>query len=138
MHLSITSDLVLLAVIKKIWFIGDRLMTKAFEFLKQHLDRFTQLSEYEGFDTSLLEAMLLEHAPATVLNLLKQSRYLPELIAINIGMSDFSRCSNSQQRANIKYMVQACKALTQKVERQSDNFKGIFLNLMISLPWYIG
>ena len=53
MHLNVTSDLVLLAVIKKIWFIGNRLMTKAFDFLKQHLDRFTQLSEYEGFDMRL-------------------------------------------------------------------------------------
>ena len=113
-------------------------MTKAFQFLEQHLDRFTQLSEYEGFDARPSEAMLLEHAPATVLHLLNKSRYLPELIVINVGMSDFSRFSNSQQRANIKYMVWACKALTQKVERQSDNFKGIFLNLMISLLWYIG
>ena len=60
--------------------------------------------------------MLLEHAPAAVLDLLNQSKYLPELIIMNVGMSDFSRFSNSQQRANIKYMVQACKALTQKVE----------------------
>ena len=113
-------------------------MSKSFQFLNQHLSRFTQLSEYEGFDTSLSEAMLLEHVPATVLHLLSHHRYLPELIVINVGMSDFLRFSNSQQRNNIRYMVRACKALTQKVEHQSDHFKGIFLNLMISLPWYIG
>ena len=136
-QLNVTSDLVLIAVIKKIWFISDRLMIQAYDFLKQHPDRFTQLSEYEGLDARLTEAMLLEHMPAVVLDLLNQSKYLPELIVINIGMSEFSRFSNSQQRANIKYMVQACKALIQQVERQSNNFKGIFLSLMISLPWYI-
>ena len=35
-------------------------------------------------------------------------------------------------------MIVACKALTKKVEWQSDNFRGLFLNLMVSLPWYIG
>ena len=137
MLLNITSILVLLAVINKIWFMGDRLMSKAFEFLKQHSDRFPQLEEYEGFDTRLSEAMLLEHTPAVVLDLLNSLKNLPELIMINVGTSNFTKFSNSQQRANIKYMVQTCKALTQKVEHQSDNFKGIFLSLMVSLPWYI-
>ena len=73
-----------------------------------------------------------------MLHLINENKYLPEVIVISVGMSDFSRFTNSQQRANIRYMVRASKALTQKVERQSDNFKGIFINLLISLPWYVG
>ena len=138
MPLSITYVLVLLVVIKKIWFIGDRLIGKAVDFLTQHCDRFPQLEEYEGFDTRISEAMLLEHMPTTVLDLLNSLKYLPELIVINVGMSDFTRFPNSQQRVNIKKMAHACKALTKKVEHQSDNFRGLFLNLMVSLPWYIG
>ena len=82
--------------------------------------------------------MLLEHMSTVVLHLLNSLKYLPELIVINVGTSDFTRFSNSQQTANIKYMVQACKALTQKVECQLNNFRDLFLNLMVSLPWYIG
>ena len=89
-------------------------MGKAFDFLTQHQDRFPQLEDYEGFDTRISGAMLLEHTPAMVLDLLNSLKYLPELIVINVGMSDFTRFSNSQQRANIKKMIVACKVLTKR------------------------
>ena len=57
---------------------------------------------------------------------------------INIGASDFTRFSNRKQRAKIRKIVSSCKALTKQVVRPMDNFWGLFLNLMISLPWYIG
>ena len=105
------------AVVNRVWFIGDQLIGKAHEFLTQHRDRFPQLADYDGFN-----------------NL----QYLPELIVMNVGSSDFTRYSNSQQWANIRKMVITCKALTKKVVRQTDNFRGLFLNLMVSLPWYVG
>ena len=113
-------------------------MEKAFHFLMQHKDRFLQVSEYEGFDTRFSEAMLLEHMPSAVLDMINYYRYLLELVMINVGASDLTRFSNSQQRANIKRMVSSCKALTKQVVRPTDNFRGFFLNLMISLPWYVG
>ena len=125
-------------MVNRIWFIGDWLMGKAFHFLMQHKDRFPQVSEYEGFDTRFSEAMLLEHTPATVLNMINYYKYLLELVVINVGASDFMRFSKSQHRANIKRMVSSCKALTKQVVRSTDNFRGFFLNFMISLPWYVG
>ena len=125
-------------MVNRIWFIGDRLMGKAFHFLMQHKDRFPQVLEYESFDTRFSEAMLLEHTPAAVLDMTNYYKYLPELVMINIGASDFTRFYNSQQRANIKRMFSSCKALTKQVMRPMDNFRGFFLNLMISLPWYMG
>ena len=104
----------------------------------QHKDRFPQVSEYEGFDTRFSEAMLLEHMPTVVLDIINHYKYLPELVVINVGASDFTRYSNSQQQANIKKMVSSCKALTKQVVRPTDNFWGFFLNLMISLSWYVG
>ena len=38
----------------------------------------------------------------------------------------------------MRKMVSSCKALTKQVMRPMDNFRGVFLNLMISLPWYMG
>ena len=70
--------------------------------------------------------------------MLNNLKYLPELIVINVGASNFTRFSTSEQRANIRKMVAPCKALTKKVFRPTDNFRGLFLNLMISLPWYVG
>ena len=125
-------------VVNRIWFIGDRLMGKAFQFLMQHRDRFPQVSEYDGFDTRFSEAMLLEHTPVAVLDMINNFKYLPELIVVNVGASNFTRFSNSEQRANIQKMVASCKALTKKVVRSTDNFWRFFLNLMISLPWYVG
>ena len=113
-------------------------MGKAFHFLMQHKDRFPQVLEYEGFDTRFSEAMLLEHMPAAVLDMINYYKYLLKLVVINVGASDFMRFSNNQQRANIKRMVSSCKALTKQVVRSTDNFQGFFLNLMISLPLYVG
>ena len=113
-------------------------MGKVFHFLMQHKDRFPQVSEYKDLDTRFSEAMLLEHTPTAVLNMINYYKYLPELVVINVGASDYTRFSNSQQRANIKRMVSSCKALTKQVVRPMDNFCGFFLNLMISLPWYVG
>ena len=113
-------------------------MGKAFQFLMQHKDRFQQVSEYEGFDTRFSEAMLLEHTPAAVLDMINYYKYLPELVVINIRASDFTRYSNRQQRVNIRKMVSSCKALTKQFIRPTDNFWGFFLNLMISLPWCMG
>ena len=125
-------------MVNRIWFTGDRLMGKAFHFLMQHKNRFPQVSEYKGFDTRFSEAMLLEHMPAAVLNMINYYKYLPELVMINVGASDFTRFSKSQQRANIKRIVSSCKAHTKQVIRPMDNFRRFFLNLMISLPWYMG
>ena len=111
-------------------------MGKAFQFLIQHKDRFPQVSEYEGFDTRFL--MLLEHTPTVVLDMINYYKYLPELVVVKFRASDFTRFSNSQQHMNIKKMVTSCKALTKQVVRPTDNFRGFFLNLMISLPCYMG
>ena len=54
----------------KMWLIGNRLMSKAFQFLMQHKDRSPQVADFDGFYTRFSEAMLLEHAPATVLNMI--------------------------------------------------------------------
>ena len=112
-------------------------MGKAYKFLIQHRDRFPQIADYDGFDTRILEAMLLEHMPAMVLDMLNNLQYLLQLIVINVGASDFTRYSNSQQRANIRKMVAACKAVTKKVVRPTDNFRGLFLNFYIDWKSHI-
>ena len=88
----------------------------------QHRDRFLQLQDYNGFDTQFSEAMLLEQAPATVLDMLNNYKHLLELVVINIRASDFTKYTNSQQRVNTRKMVNSCKALTKKVGRPMDNF----------------
>ena len=90
-------------------------MGKAYQFVMQYRARFPQVADYDWFNTRFLESMLLEHMPAVVLNMLNNLKYLPELIVINVGASDFTRFSNSEQRANIQKMVALCKALTKKV-----------------------
>ena len=80
---------------------------------------------------------MLEHTPATVLNMINNFKYLLELVVVNVWASNFTRFSNSEQRANIQKMVASCKGLTKQVIRPMDNFQGFFLNLMISLPWYV-
>ena len=65
-------------------------------------------------------------------------KYIPELVVVNVGMSNFTRYTNSQQQANIRKMVVMCKALTKQVIRSTDIFRGFFFNLLISLPWYMG
>ena len=113
-------------------------MNKVFDFLIQHRDRFPQVAEFDGFDTRFSEAMLLEHMPAVVLNMINHYQYLPELVVVNFRASDVMRFTNSQQRINIRKMVTSCKALTKQVVRPTDIFRGFFFNLMISLPWYVG
>ena len=103
-------------------------MKKSYRFFMQHRDHFLQIADFDGFDTRLLEAMLLEHTRAMVLDMINNYKYI----------LDFTRFSNSQQRANIHNMVTMCKALTKQVVRQTDTFMGYFFNLMISLPWYVG
>ena len=114
------------------------LMSKAFQFLMQHKDRLLQVANFDGFDTRFSETMLLEHVPATVLDMINHYKYIPELVVINVGMSDFTRYTDSQQWANIRKMIVICKALTKQVIRTTDTFGGFFFNLMISLPLYMG
>ena len=109
-------------------------MSKPFQFLMQHKDSFLQVADFDGFDTSFSEAMLLEHVPAAVLDMINHYKYLPELVVVKVRTSDFTRYTNSQQWPNIRKMVISCKALTKQVIRSTDTFKGFFLNLMISLP----
>ena len=93
---------------------------------------------FDGFDTRFSQVMLLEHMPAIVLYMINHCQYIPELVVVNVGASDFMRFSNSQQWANIRQMVVTCKALTRQVVRSTDTFHGFFFNLMILLLWYIG
>ena len=72
-------------------------MTKAFQFLMQLKDRFLQVTDFDGFDTRFSEAMLLEHMPTMVLDMINHYKYLPELVVVNIRTSDFTRYTNSQQ-----------------------------------------
>ena len=97
-----------------------------------------QVADFDGFDTRFSEAMLLEHEPVMVLDMINHYKYIPELVLVNVGMSDFTRYTNSQQWANIRKMVIMCKALTKQFVRSTDTFRGFVFNLMISLPWYMG
>ena len=62
----------------------------------KHKDRFHQLDSLEGFDMRFTEAMMLEHMPAMVFDMVNRYKYLPELIVIHVGASDFSRDTNHQ------------------------------------------
>ena len=42
------------------------------------------------------EAMMLEHTLAMVLNMVNRYKYLPELIVIHVGATDFSRVTKNQ------------------------------------------
>ena len=106
-------------------------MKKNYEFLMQHRDHFLQIASFNGFDTRFLEAMLLEHKPAMVLDMINNYKYILELIVANVGALDFTMFSDSQQRANIHNMVTTCKALTKQVVRQTDTFRGYFFDFMI-------
>ena len=82
------------AVRNRLWFIGDRQMRLAFEVLIKHRSRFHQLDSLEGFDTQFSESMLLGDTPAMVLDMVNRYKYLPELIIVHVGASDFSRVTN--------------------------------------------
>ena len=64
-------------------------------------------------------------------------KYLPELIIIHIGASDFSRVTSYQIHMNISNMVQNCKKITTAACRSTDMFKGFMFSLMLSLPFYL-
>ena len=97
-----------LAVKNRLWFIGDWQLRLAFKVLMKHRDRFHQLDSLEGFDTRFTEAMMLEHTLATVLNMVNRYKYLPELIIIHAGASD--------------YMVLSHKKITATACRSTDSF----------------
>ena len=70
-------------------------MRLAFKVLMKHHSRFHQLDSLEGFDMQFVEAMMLEHMPAVVLNIILNSyKYLPELIIVHVRALDFSRVTN--------------------------------------------
>ena len=83
--------------------------------------------------------MLLEHTLATVLDMVNEYKYLPELIIIHVGASDFSRVTNHQIQINIQNMVGLlnCKKITATACRSTDSFCGFMCPLMLSLPFYI-
>ena len=83
------------------------------------------------------EAMMLEHTPAMVLNMVIRYKYLPELIIIHVGASNFSRVTNHQIQVNIQNMVPSCKKITIAAYRSTDSFQGFIFLLMLSLPFYI-
>ena len=118
------------------WFIGDWQLRFALEVLMKHKDRFYQLDSLEGFDTRFTEAMMLEHTLAMVLDMVNRYKYLPELIVIHVGASDFSRVTNHQIQVNIQNMVLNCKKITTAACRSTDSFWGFMFSLM-SLPFYI-
>ena len=113
---------VFIAVKTRLWFIGDQQLRLAFKVLMKHRYRFHQFNSLEGFDTRFIEAMLLEHTPATVLDLVNRYKYSPELIVIHIGASVFSRVTNHQIRVNIQNMVLSCKKITVAACRSTDSF----------------
>ena len=116
-----------LAVRNRLWFIGDRQIHLAFEVLMKHSSRFHQLVSLvllQGFNTCFSEFMLLGHMPAVMLDMVNKYKYLPELIIIHVGASDFSRVTNHQQ-------------ITAAACRSTDSFHGLMFSLMLSLPFYI-
>ena len=103
----------------------------------KHKDGFHQLDSLEGFDMRFTESMMLKHTPATVLNMKNRYKYLPELIVIHVGASEFSRVTNHQIQVNIQNMVLNCKKITTAACRSTDSFQGFMFLLMLSLTFYI-
>ena len=74
----------------------------------------------EGFDSQFLEFMLLEHMPAMVLDMVNRYNYLPKLIIVHVGASDFSSVTTHQIRTNIHNMVVNCKKITTVMHSSTD------------------
>ena len=81
--------------------------------------------------------MLLEHTLAAVQDMVNRYKYLPQLIIVHLGASDFSRVTNHQIWINIQNMVLNCKKITTAACRSTDSFCGFMFSLMLSLPFYI-
>ena len=59
-------------------------MSKAFQLMMQHKDRFPHVADFDGFKTRFSEAVLLEHVPATVFDMINHYKYIPELVVVNV------------------------------------------------------
>ena len=88
----------------------------------KYQDRFYQFNSLEGFDTRFTEAMLLEHMPGTVPDMVNRYMNLPEFIVVHVGASDLSRVTNHQIRVTIKNMVLSCKKITVMACQSTDSF----------------
>ena len=99
---------------------------------------FHQLGNFKHIETHF-SAVMFEHIPSAVMDLLNRLQYVPQFIVVHVGVSDFSKYYNLQQCQNIKTMMQWVNKLIKAVDTHcADGFKGIFYSLMVSVPWYLG
>ena len=80
--------------------------------------------------------MLLECMLAVVLNMVNRYKYLPELIVVHIGASDFSSHQSSNQDQHPKYGVKLQENHHSSMQEHRLILRLMFL-LMLSLPFYI-
>ena len=69
--------------------------------MMQHRHHILQVAGFDGFDTRFSEVMLLEHMPATVLDMINHFQYIPELVVVNVGALDFMGFSKSEPTKDI-------------------------------------
>ena len=99
---------------------------------------FHQLNNFELVESRFSDLMFFDHVPLAVLDLFNTLEYVPQLIVLHVGASDFSKYNNLTQWQNITTMMKKVKLVKAVDTPHSDGFKGLFYLLMLSVPWYPG
>ena len=79
----------LIAEANAIWYVGNHTLQAAYEALCAEPYHLLYLSTFQFAETRTSQIMQFNHAVSAVLDLINSNKYVPKVVVIHVGESDF-------------------------------------------------
>ena len=84
------------------------------------------------------DAFKVDHVPWALVDMLNQFQYVPAVIIISVGGSEFGVTSGSKTRAKFQQMIFACRDLLRLAQPFQQNGVKLFFHLLHDQPDFLG
>ena len=110
----------------------------AHKYVVQNHQCFLQFEIFDSMESRTSNAFKLEHVPWALLDMLNTFEYLPTLVIVSAGGSEFGAVSSSVLRGKVQRMVFSCRDLMRAAQPYAHNCSGVLYNALVDLPDYVG
>ena len=121
-----------------LWLIGDDILQRAYRELVINYDWLKYLAKLKFLETQLSHIMTMPQAIWASVNLLAANKYVPSVVVLHVGVSDFGTLPNHLIGHTATQMLSMCKYLLQQAQPFPHAHIGVFTSEMLPMQWYMG
>ena len=120
-----------------LWLIGDDVLQRAHLDMLTNYDCLCYMAQFKFLETRLSRIMTIHQAIWAFVDLLAANRYIPSVMVLHVGASDFGTLPSHLVAHTAFQMLNTIKHILKKAQPFTHMHLGIFVSHMLPKQWYL-